>query len=64
MDRSGTKIIAASDDCTVKVIDLQENVLTHSLGGHEGAVQSVAFSPNDQYFVSGSSDCTYRVWSE
>ena len=39
MDRSGTKIIAASDDCTVKVIDLQENVLTHSLGGHEGAVQ-------------------------
>lgn len=64
LDRGGTKAIAASDDCTVKVIDLANNTLTQSLGGHEGAVQTVSFSPNDQYFVSGSSDCTFRVWSE
>jgi WD40 repeat protein len=56
-------VIAASDDATVKVIDLSDFSVLQSLGGHEGPVQTVAFSPSDAYFVSGSSDCTYRVWS-
>lgn len=64
IDRSGKRAIAASDDATVKVIDLENFAVTQSLAGHEGAVQTVAFAPNDAYFVSGSSDCTYRIWSE
>jgi len=63
MDRSGTKIIAASDDGTVKVIDLTSFSVTQSLAGHDAAVQCVAYSPNDAYFMSGSSDCTFKVWA-
>ncbi len=64
IDRSGTKVIAASDDGAVKVLDLKDFSVKQSLIGHEGPVQSVAYSPNDAYFVSGSSDSTYRLWAE
>jgi WD40 repeat protein len=30
--------------------------------GHTGRVQSVAFSPDGRYIVSGSSDGTIRIW--
>jgi WD40 repeat protein len=33
------------------------------LEGHEGYVRSVAFSPDGKHIVSGSSDCTVRVWN-
>lgn len=33
-----------------------------TLIGHEGAVNSVAFSPNGRYIVSGSYDRTLKVW--
>jgi WD40 repeat protein len=32
------------------------------LQGHEGAVWSVAFSPDGAKIVSGSSDQTVRIW--
>lgn len=64
IDRSGTKVVAASDDGTVKVLDLKDFSVKQSHAGHEGPVQSVAYSPNDAYFVSGSSDSTFRLWAE
>ncbi|KAJ7114805.1 hypothetical protein C8R44DRAFT_709944 [Mycena epipterygia] len=36
---------------------------TSVLEGHTGSVQSVAFSHNGKYIVSGSSDTTVRVWN-
>jgi WD40 repeat protein/serine/threonine protein kinase len=32
------------------------------MAGHDGAVRSVAFSPNDKLVVSGSEDNSLRVW--
>lgn len=63
MDRSGTKVIAASDDGSVKVINVADFSVVSSLVGHDAAVQCVAFSPNDAYFMSGSSDSTFKIWA-
>lgn len=63
VDRGGNKILAASDDSSIKVIDMKEFKVVASLSGHEGAVQCAAFSGNDAYAVSGSSDATIKVWS-
>jgi sperm-associated antigen 16 protein len=62
LDRGGHRAIAASDDGTIKVLDLDNFNMTASLIGHDGPVQTVAYAPNDAFFVSGSSDCTFKVW--
>lgn len=66
-DRSGKTICLASDDGTVKIYGnlLAEDgpSLIKTLKGHEDAVQAVLFDPIGKYVVSGSSDCTFRVWS-
>lgn len=62
-DRSGSRLVCASDDSTVKVYDLEKRALVAELKGHEDAVQSVQFDPTDRFIVSGSSDCTFRIWS-
>eukprot|EP00947_MAST-08B_sp_MAST-8B-sp1_P002546 g2546.t1 len=78
-DRSGTRISAATDDGSIKIFmvpgggegkdggddaghDLERPLA--ELHGHEDAVQSVAFEPQGKFMVSGSSDCTFRVWSQ
>lgn len=62
LDRTGQFIAVASDDGTVKVVDVQEGVVTE-LVGHDGPVQSVKFDPATNHFlVSGGSDRTIRYW--
>jgi WD40 repeat protein len=34
------------------------------LRGHDGPVQSITAAPNDGYFISGSSDATFKIWSK
>ena len=63
MDRGGKRVLAASDDGTVKVLDIGSFAQVGELQGHDGAVQCVASSPNDAFFISGSSDTTFRIWS-
>ena len=62
IDRGGLRAVAASDDGTIKVLNLENFTMATTLTGHEGAVQCVALAPNDAYLVSGSSDNTFRVW--
>ncbi len=35
---------------------------TFSPEGHEGSVNDVSITPNEKYVVSGSDDCTVRIW--
>ncbi|MBD2542331.1 MULTISPECIES: toll/interleukin-1 receptor domain-containing protein [Planktothricoides] len=57
----GKKIISSSSDRTVKIWDIQGNLLA-VLNGHTHAVTSVAVSPDGQKVVSGSDDKTIRIW--
>ena len=64
LDRSGTRAIAASDDGSIKVLNMKTFKQEGELHGHESAVQSVAIAPNDAFFVSGSSDSTFKIWAK
>lgn len=64
IDRGGNRALAASDDGSIKCINLQNNSVIHSLNGHDAAVQCVTFSPNDAFFITGSSDCTFKIWGQ
>ncbi|CAG9572430.1 conserved hypothetical protein [Leishmania major strain Friedlin] len=62
VDGIGHNVAVASDDSTIKIIDVDEAVVTE-LVGHEGPVQSVTFDlASNHFLVSGSSDRTIRYW--
>ncbi|CAJ1041847.1 putative WD domain, G-beta repeat [Leishmania shawi] len=62
VDGGGHNVAVASDDGTIKIIDVEESVVTEMVG-HEGPVQSVAFDlSSHRFLVSGSSDRTVRYW--
>lgn len=54
-------IASAGGDHTVKLWDLDEDVVT-TLGSHTERVNSIAFSPDGKYLVSGSDDYTMKLW--
>jgi WD40 repeat protein/serine/threonine protein kinase len=56
----GTRIVTGSSDRTAKVWDTRTGTPLLELSGHAGAVQSVAFSPDDTRLVTSSS--TAKVW--
>ena len=47
----------------VRDLSVEEGAQRLSLEGHEGPVNSVAFSPDGSILVSGSDDATVRAWS-
>ncbi|XP_037544273.1 transducin beta-like protein 3 [Nematolebias whitei] len=67
-------IVTGSQDCTLKVWDLPEELPAsgteiHQLRprttekAHDKDVNSVSVSPNDKLLASGSQDCTAKLWS-
>lgn len=53
----------ATQHAAVRLVDLRSGASAHSLAGHQGAVLSVAWSPQEEYILaSGGSDGTVRLW--
>ena len=65
MDRSndGGLLAVAEENGKIQLIDLATGKITHTLAGHEGAVNDVSFSSDASQLVSGGADETYRIWS-
>ncbi|KAI5066750.1 hypothetical protein GOP47_0017278 [Adiantum capillus-veneris] len=63
-DESGNVLAIASSDNTIKCFQVNETVSSITeLLGHEDAVQAIVFDPACKFMVSGSTDCTFRVWA-
>lgn len=65
ISRDARFIAAGSQDKTVKIIDGSSDTgaVLKTLSGHTDAVTSVAFSPDASQVLSGSLDCTARLWN-
>lgn len=55
--------IAAQENCQITFFDTVSGQLTHSMVAHLDAVTTLAVDPNGLYLLSGSHDCSVRLWS-
>lgn len=58
-----TLIAAALKQPNIRLCDMTSGGFSHVLIGHKGTVNTIAWSPNNEYVLaSGGSDNTIRVW--
>mmetsp|Transcript_135192 Transcript_135192/g.234429 ORF Transcript_135192/g.234429 Transcript_135192/m.234429 type:complete len:580 (-) Transcript_135192:735-2474(-) len=63
VDRSSTYFAVASDDCTIKLFNMEdEKEGLKQIKGHEDAVLGCAFDPNGNFLVSCGSDASWKFW--
>ncbi|KAM9411210.1 striatin-like isoform 3-T4 [Salvelinus alpinus] len=55
--------ITAEEDKHIKFYDNNTGKLIHSMVAHLDAVTSLAVDPNGLYLMSGSHDCSIRLWN-
>uniref|UniRef100_A0A671U9B8 Striatin n=1 Tax=Sparus aurata TaxID=8175 RepID=A0A671U9B8_SPAAU len=55
--------ITAQEDRHIKFFDNNSGKLIHSMVAHLDAVTSLAVDPNGLYLMSGSHDCSIRLWN-
>nr|XP_057914308.1 striatin-like isoform X1 [Doryrhamphus excisus] len=55
--------ITAQEDRHIKFFDNNTGKLVHSMVAHLDAVTSLAVDPNGLYLMSGSHDCSIRLWN-
>lgn len=55
--------ITAEEDRHIKFYDNTSGKLIHSMVAHLDAVTSLAVDPNGLYLMSGSHDCSIRLWN-
>lgn len=51
-------------DSTAPIIDAETGEVLAALGGHEGAVTAIAFSPEGDIIATGGDDATVNLWQE
>ncbi len=62
-DPTGRFLAAGSLKQRVALYDVKDMRKTLDLAGHQDRIGAVRFSPDGSWLVSGSDDCTIRVWN-
>jgi small GTP-binding protein len=62
-NRAGSQALSASPDAQVRLWNVKGGRCLRVFQGHELAVQSVAWSPDERFAVSGSDDKSLRIWN-
>jgi WD40 repeat protein len=58
----GHLLASGSEDCQIKVWNVETGNCSNTLKGHKSRIQSVAFSPKNSVLASGSYDETVKIW--
>merc|ERR1712023_37247 len=58
----GLILAGGTDDNTVQVWDIKDQVTVATLQGHEGEIEALSFSENGYYLASASRDGTVKLW--
>ncbi|XP_001601585.2 striatin-3 isoform X2 [Nasonia vitripennis] len=56
-------VVAANEDRHIRFYDHRSATLAHAMVAHLDAVTSLAVDPNGLYLLSGSHDCSIRLWN-
>ncbi|XP_012266954.1 striatin-4 [Athalia rosae] len=56
-------VVAAHEDRHLRFYDHRSATLAYAMVAHLGAVTSLAVDPNGLYLLSGSHDCSIRLWN-
>ncbi|KAL1117935.1 hypothetical protein AAG570_004248 [Ranatra chinensis] len=55
--------VTAHEDRHIRFFDIAAGKMVHSMVAHLDAVTSLAIDPNGLYLLSGSHDCSIRLWN-
>ena len=61
-DAHGARVITASLDGTARIWDADSGRQLFVLSGHNDAVYTAAFSPDERFALTASADATARLW--
>lgn len=61
-DRTGRLLITGADDYMVKIWDVHNGLLLHSLRGHTGEITDLAVSHDNTVLASSALDNNIRLW--
>lgn len=62
VDPAGKRVAIATDETTVKVVDIKEITNVISLAGHRKCVRKVTWHPSGNLLTTSSADGTVSVW--
>ena len=58
----GKLLASSSDDCTVRVWEVETGTQVRWVAGHREMISAIVFSSDGVFIVWGSTDCRLRVW--
>jgi WD40 repeat protein len=58
----GQYLATGSGDNGIYIWDMEKDEVIKKLYGHTNSIESVQFSPNNQYLIAGSDDGTCTLW--